>query len=126
MQQTRPRRGTLTGSRETAFKFGPNDCCLHIVATRLGVFYLVIASGSQDLPRPRPNGDAVGLASVCNKLMRLEARERPDGTGILHGAGACGRLKQTPSTKDPSSRPCWARTLLRNSTSTQCVPLPFL
>lgn len=41
--------------------------------------HLVISSGSQDLARPRPDCDAVGLVAVCYELVRLEASEQAEG-----------------------------------------------
>ena len=40
--------------------------------------HLIVSSGSQHLARPWANSDAVGLDSVCNKLMGLETGERAE------------------------------------------------
>lgn len=37
--------------------------------------HLIVSPSSQHLARPRANSDAVGLDSMCHKLVRLETRE---------------------------------------------------
>lgn len=53
--------------------------------------HLIVSSCSQHLTRPRANSHAVGLDSVCHKLMRLETRERAKGarTRLKHDQSAC-------------------------------------